>query len=123
MKKPIEYNITPPKGQALLNFSGRLFPHKIELFETNVIEEVRRKGQKKLEMKETDLNADFRNLLIHGDCLSACAYLKAENVKVDLVYIDPPFASGANYAKKIYLRNGGKEAVENDHNAIGEEIM
>lgn len=74
-------------------------------------------------MKETDLNADFRNLLIHGDCLSACAYLKEKNITVDLVYIDPPFASGANYAKKIYLRNGGKEAVENDHNAIGEEIM
>jgi len=123
MKKTIEYNITPPKGQALLNFNGRRMPDKIELFETNVIEEVSQLGQKKIEMMETDLNADFRNLLIHGDCLSVCVYLKEQNIKVDLVYIDPPFASGANYAKKIYLRNGGKEAVENDHNAIGEEIM
>jgi len=44
------------------------------------------------------------NLLIHGECLSACGYLKNNNIEVDLVYIDPPFASGANYAKRIYLR-------------------
>ena len=75
------------------------------------------------ERKETDLNTDFRNKLIQGDCLSACAYLKDKNIKIDLVYIDPPFASGANYAKKIYLRNGGKETIEAEDNTIGEEIM
>ena len=44
------------------------------------------------------------NLVIRGECLSACAYLKDKGIKVDLVYIDPPFASGANYGKKILLR-------------------
>jgi len=44
------------------------------------------------------------NMLIRGECLSACAYLKNNGIKVDLVYIDPPFASGADYARKIYLR-------------------
>ena len=49
---------------------------------------------------ETDLrervgtNADG-NLVIQGECLSACAYLKDRGITVDLVYIDPPFASGA----------------------------
>ncbi len=43
-------------------------------------------------------------VLLRGECLSACAYLKSQNTKVDLVYIDPPFASGADYAKKVYLR-------------------
>ena len=122
MKKPIEYTIEPAKGQALLKFAGRRMPDKIELFETALIEEVRQNGQKKLHT-DTELNADFRNLLIHGDCLSACAYLKSQNIKVDLIYIDPPFASGANYAKKIYLRNGGKSSIKNDDNSIGEEIM
>ena len=41
---------------------------------------------------------------MHGECLSTCAYLKEQGVEVDLVYIDPPFASGADYAKKIYIR-------------------
>lgn len=128
MQKPKFYNITPAKGQALLSYQGRLLPsQKIEmqLFETDVIEEIRQKKAKqmKLEEKQKELNADFKNLLLHGDCLSACAYLKSQNIKVDLVYIDPPFASGANYAKKIYLRNGNKTQFENDDNSIGEEIM
>ena len=31
------------------------------------------------------------NIAIRGECLSACAYLKEQNIQVDLVYIDPPF--------------------------------
>lgn len=125
MKKPRQYNITPAKGQALLSFQGRRFPEKIDLFETELIEEVRGKKERQQNLfdKETDLNSDFRNLLIQGDCLSACAYLKSKNIKLDLVYIDPPFASGANYAKKIYLRNGGKSEIDADDSSIGEEVM
>lgn len=125
MKTPKQYNITPAKGQALLNFQGRRFPDKIDIFETKLIEEVRNTKAKEQSLfdKETDLNSDFRNLLIQGDCLSACAYLKQQNIKVDLVYIDPPFASGANYAKKLYLRNEGKSEIEADDNTIGEEVM
>ncbi len=44
------------------------------------------------------------NLVIHGECQAACAHLAAIGQKVDLVYIDPPFASGANYGKTILLR-------------------
>lgn len=125
MKTPKQYNITPAKGQALLNFQGRRFPDKIDVFETELIEEVRNTKAKEQSLfdKETDLNSDFQNLLIQGDCLSACAYLKQQNIKVDLVYIDPPFASGANYAKKLYLRNGGKSEIDADDNTIGEEVM
>ena len=125
MAKSRRYNIQPAPGQALLNFEGRHFPDKVEVFETELIEEARCKsdGQQSLLEKESDVNADFRNRLIQGDCLSACAYLKEQNIKIDLVYIDPPFASGANYAKKIYLRNGGNVALKHDGNSIGEEVM
>ena len=50
------------------------------------------------------------NLVIRGECLSACAYLKDKGIKVDLVYIDPPFASGADYAKKVFIRRNPKLA-------------
>ena len=128
MKTPKQYNITPAKGQALLNFQGRLMPNETisnSLYETNLIEEVRSKKIKEQTLfdKEVALNADFTNLLFQGDCLSACSFLKANNIKLDLVYIDPPFASGANYAKKLHLRNGKKSEVETDDNSIGEEIM
>lgn len=54
------------------------------------------------------------NLVIRGECISACAFLKEKNIKVDLVYIDPPYASGADYAKQVYLRRNPKliEKVE-----------
>ncbi len=126
MQKPKSYNITPAKGQALLNYQGRLLPSKnieMQLFETEVIEEIKQKEKKKLVNKQKEINADFKNLFLYGDTLSACAYLKSKNIKVDLVYIDPPFASGANYAKKIFLRNGNKTQFENEDNGIGEEIM
>jgi len=123
MEKPKKYNLTPAEGQALLNFQGRIYPETMTLFETDLIEEIKQKNEQlDLTEKEKELHPDFKNLLIQGDCLSACAYLKSKNIKVDLVYIDPPFASGANYAKKIYLRNSGKTEIEDD-NSIGEEIM
>lgn len=72
------------------------------------------------------------NLLLRGECLSACAYLKDKGIQVDLVYIDPPFASGADYAKTIYVRRNPKvaeaiakaeEALELDELKAFEEKM
>jgi adenine-specific DNA-methyltransferase len=60
------------------------------------------------------------NLVIRGECISACAYLKEKGIKVDLVYIDPPFASGADYSKKVYIRKNPKLA---EKIAIAEEEM
>ena len=54
-------------------------------------------------------NADG-NMVIRGECVSACAYMKEHGIQVDLVYIDPPFASGADYAKKVYIRWNPKVA-------------
>ncbi len=69
------------------------------LYETELLETV---GEKP--------DSEFQNLLLRGECIAACAYLKAQNIKIDLVYIDPPFASGADYAKKVYLRRNPKIA-------------
>lgn len=63
-----------------------------------------------MEKKETVGNNDSGNMVIRGECVSACAYLKEQGVQVDLVYIDPPFASGADYAKKVYIRRNPKIA-------------
>lgn len=62
---------------------------------------------------------------IRGECISACAYLKEKGVKVDLVYIDPPFASGADYAKKVYIRQNPKiaQAIEQAQIEMGEDFQ
>ena len=63
-----------------------------------------------MELKE-QIGQNPNNLVIRGECLSTCAYLKDKGVQVDLVYIDPPFASGADYAKKVYIRRNPKVAA------------
>ena len=65
------------------------------------------------------------NLIIRGECLSACAYLKDQGIQVDLVYIDPPFASGANYAKKIFLRRNPKvaQSIEQAEQELDDEAL
>ena len=63
-----------------------------------------------MELKE-QIGQNPNNLVIRGECLSACAYLKDKGIQVDLVYIDPPFASGADYAKKVYIRRNPKAAA------------
>ena len=41
--------------------------------------------------RETVGKNEKDNLIMHGECLSTCAYLKEQGIEVDLVYIDPPF--------------------------------
>ncbi len=60
------------------------------------------------ELQERVGSNESGNLVLRGECLSACAYLKDKGITVDLIYIDPPFASGADYAKKVYLRRNPK---------------
>ncbi|HIQ84396.1 MAG TPA: site-specific DNA-methyltransferase [Candidatus Cryptobacteroides excrementigallinarum] len=109
--KYIPYNPDALEGQALLdNFtrSRRMLYYR----DSDRVEERLRRG---LPYYETELrervgeNKDG-NLVIRGECLSACAYLREKGIAVDLVYIDPPFASGADYAKKVYLRRNPKVA-------------
>lgn len=70
-------------------------------------------------------DTDTDNLILRGECVSACAYLKEQGVEVDLVYIDPPFASGADYAKKIYLRRNPKvaEAIQKARTELDNEKL
>ncbi len=84
----------------------------------NVFEKIQR-GLPSYEVEEIEQvgkkNQDWNNLMLRGECLAACAYLKARGIKVDLVYIDPPFASGANYAKQVYIRRNPDLAAKIEH--------
>ena len=63
-----------------------------------------------MELKEQIGKNPNHNMVIRGECLSACAYLRDKGIFVDLIYVDPPFASGAYYAKKVYIRRNPKVA-------------
>lgn len=103
--KYVPYFPTTVSGQAILdNFvrTKRILRYR----ESDKVTERITRGMPLYEVTEQERvgNEESENMIIHGECVSACAYLKENGIKVDLVYIDPPFASGADYAKKIYIR-------------------
>jgi adenine specific DNA methylase Mod len=65
-------------------------------------------------------------LLFHGDNKEVLAHLLANGFrgKVKLIYIDPPFDSGADYVRKVQLRGGAATAkIEGESYALGEQIQ
>ncbi len=106
--KYIPFIPEPVEGQAVLQNFSRVLKYK-GADDTKLVLQ-RGMPYYELEKQETvGENADG-NMVIRGECVSACAYLKEKGITVDLVYIDPPFASGADYAKKVYLRRNPKVA-------------
>ena len=108
--KYVPYFPNTLEGQAVLDNFVRT--KRVLRYRDNgqVIERVQR-GMPLYEMElKEQIGQNTNNLVIRGECLSACAYLKDKGVQVDLVYIDPPFASGADYAKKVYIRRNPKVA-------------
>lgn len=98
----------PIEGQAVLQNFNRILKYK----GADDVSMVLQRGMPLYEMETVETvgeNAE-NNMVIRGECVSTCAYLKENNIKVDLVYIDPPFASGADYAKKVYIRRNPKVA-------------
>lgn len=106
--KYIPFFPEPIEGQALLNNFNRTLRYR----GSEDLNGRLRRGMPYYEVETTETvgNADTDNMIVRGECLSTCAYLKEQGVKVDLVYIDPPFASGADYAKKVYIRRNPKVA-------------
>ena len=108
--KYVPYFKDPIEGQALLDNFMRT--KRILKYADN--DKVKERIEKGLPLYETEVTEvvgkESDNLVIRGECVSACAYLKENDIKVDLVYIDPPFASGADYAKTVYIRRNPKVA-------------
>lgn len=69
---------------------------------------------------------DRGGLLFHGDNKDVLAHLLANGFrgKVKLIYIDPPFDSGADYVRKVQLRGpGGSTKIEGEDYTLGEQIQ
>jgi adenine-specific DNA-methyltransferase len=111
-KKYVPYSPEPIEGQALLNNFRRTLRYRGD---TEVFEHIRR-GMPYYELEKIEQvgASENENMVIRGECLSTCAYMKEHGIEADLVYIDPPFASGADYAKQVYIRRNPKiaDAIE-----------
>lgn len=106
--KYIPFIPEPIEGQAVLGNFSRILKYK----GSDEVSMTLQRGMPLYEMEKIETvgeNTDG-NMVIRGECVSACAYLKSQGIQVDLVYIDPPFASGADYAKQVYIRRNPKVA-------------
>ena len=114
----VPYFPTTIEGQAVLNNFVRT--QRLLRYRGNdgIVASVKR-GMPLYEttLEETVGTEESGNMILRGECLSACAFLKkkidaGEMRPIDLVYIDPPFASGADYAKQVYIRRNPKAAEQ-----------
>ena len=71
------------------------------------------------------LNKKWHSLLFHGDNKEVMRYLLSNKFReqVGLIYIDPPFDSGANYVRNIRLRGNEKAELEGENYSLGEQIQ
>ncbi len=102
-----EYEFEPIKGYPMLHWKGKRPFYSTQFYPAQLKEQF---GE------EVD---GWMNQIFWGDNLQVMSHLlKKYRGKVDLIYIDPPFDSKADYKKKIQLK--GKQ-VTNDSTAFEEK--
>jgi len=125
-KKKVEsVEIAPVKGRPMLHWSGKASLDEVRYYPAQLCEQV---GVDKPAVKPSyEAFIDGKkghNFLLHGDNKEVLSTLLVGGFrgKVDLVYIDPPFDSKADYVREVHLR-GEKEKLEGDGYSIGEQVQ
>lgn len=102
-----KYEFKPIKGYPMLNWRGKRPFNSTQYYPAQL---------KEIHGEEVD---GWRNKIFWGDNLQVMSHLlKQFRGKVDLIYIDPPFDSKAEYKKKVVLQ--GRDAT-NDQTSFEEK--
>lgn len=101
------YQFEPIKGYPMLNWRGKRPFTSTQYYPAQL---------KEVHGREVD---GWRNKIFWGDNLQVMSHLlKNFRGKIDLIYIDPPFDSGADYGKKINLRG---QDLKTQHSSFEEK--
>ena len=101
------YEFEPIQGYPMLNWKGKRPFHSTQFYPAQL---------KETYGEEVD---GWQNKIYWGDNLQVMSHLlKTYRGKINLIYIDPPFDSKADYKKRIELK--GKK-IENDRTAFEEK--
>ena len=94
--KKQEVTVSAAKGRPMLTWVGKRPLRRVTAFPAQLIETFNPQNEK----------GGWQNLLFHGDNKDVLAWLLVNGFrgKVNLIYIDPPFDSGADYVRKVQLR-------------------
>ena len=128
MKKENKIKIAVAKGRPILHWVGKKPLDYVKGFPTQLVEVFDPKNTERIIETPTydGLKDNWQNLLFHGDNKDVLATLLELGFrgKIDLIYIDPPFKSGADYVRKVELRglkNLGR--MEEDEASILQQTM
>lgn len=127
--KPAEVRITPAKGRPMLVWVGKRPLREVVAYPAQHVETYAASngGEKpKLDWSGWPRSYPQGGLLFHGDNKEVLAHLLANGFrgKVNLIYIDPPFDSGADYVRKVSLRGAtGAAKIEGESYTLGEQIQ
>lgn len=117
MQTPLK--IAPLKGRPMLHWVGKKPLDVVRHFPAQLCETV--------EVKDPPAEPSYKefakskyNLLFHGDNKEILSSLLIAGFrdKVDLIYIDPPFDSAADYVRKVRLRGQSKMLKGEGHTSI-----
>ena len=114
--------IKPVKGRAMLYWEGKHPIDKVDYYPAQ-LEEIC--GVEDPVPEPTYKNFKTGpNLVFQGDNKEILSTLVVNGFrgKIDLIYIDPPFASGADYVRKVALR-GKKEKIEAEGHSVAEQMQ
>ena len=115
-------NIKPVKGRAMLTWVGKHRIEKVNYYPAQ-LEEVCNVDNPASEPTYENFQSG-PNLVFQGDNKEILSTLLVNGFggKIDLIYIDPPFASGADYVRKVALR-GKKEKLEAEGHSVAEQMQ
>lgn len=128
MNKENKIRITTAKGRPMLNWVGKKPLDYVKGFPTQLVEVFNPLNTERIIDIPTykELEDNWQNLLFHGDNKDVLATLLELGFrgKIDLIYIDPPFKSGADYVRKIELRGLKKLGrIEEDEASVLQQTM
>lgn len=126
-----EVTVTAAKGRPMLTWVGKRALERVTAFPAQHIERFDPRG----DLAGTPRTGAWKDwpdgyaaggLLFHGDNKEVLAHLLASGFrgKVKLIYIDPPFDSGADYVRKVSLRGAkGTAKLDGVSYSLGEQVQ
>ena len=110
--------ITPVKGRPMLHWVGKRPIDTVNTYPAQLVETCNVENPEKEPTYERF--EEGPNLLFHGDNKEILSTLLVQGFrgKIDLIYIDPPFASGADYVRKVKLRGKNGDLEGEGHSII-----
>jgi DNA modification methylase len=117
-----QVKITPVIGRAMLQWLGKAPIDIVQSYPAQLVEQ--NGGTPLINIEYTSNIKDWQNLIFHGDNKEILSTLIAEGYrgKIDLIYIDPPFDSKADYIRKVELR-GAKVNLDGEGQSVIEQTQ